>query len=93
MTSTGTRTAPWCGRRVADLGHGMLWCTSGLAEFWALTLDEWKRLFEVAVEEARAGNPDVVIQACTSATAAKDCLDLTRHAQEAGADIVYIQTP
>jgi 4-hydroxy-tetrahydrodipicolinate synthase len=78
---------------VADLGHEMIWCTSGLAEFWALTLDERKRLLEVAIEEARAANPDVVIQACTSATAAKDCLDLTRHAQEAGADIVYIQTP
>jgi len=25
--------------------------------------------------------------------AAKDCVDLTLHAQEAGADIVYIQTP
>ena len=78
---------------VGDLGHEMLWCTSGFAEFWALTLDERKRLLEVAIEEARAINPDVVIQACTAATAAKDCLDLTRHAQESGADIVYIQTP
>jgi 4-hydroxy-tetrahydrodipicolinate synthase len=78
---------------VDDLRHEMLWCTSGLAEFWALTLDERKRLLEVAIEEGRALNPDVVIQACTSAPAAKDCLELTRHAQEAGADIVYIQTP
>jgi len=78
---------------VGELGHEMLWCTSGLAEFWALTLDERKRLLEVAIEEARAINPDVVIQACTSTTAAKDCLELTRHAQDAGADIVYIQTP
>ncbi len=76
-----------------DLGRQMLWCVSGLAEFWALTLDERKRLLEVAIEEARAINPDIVIQACTSATAAKDCLELTRHAQESGADIVYIQTP
>src|ERR1700709_2681147 len=78
---------------VADLGHEMLWLTSGLAEFWSLTLDERKQLLEVAIEEGRAINPDVVIQACTSATAVKDCLELTRHAQEAGADIVYIQTP
>ena len=78
---------------VADLGHEMLWCTSGLSEFWALTHDERKRLLEVAITEARAANPDVVIQACTSATAAKDCLDLTLHAQQAGADIVYLQTP
>lgn len=78
---------------VGDMGRQMLWCVSGLAEFWALTMDERKRLLEVAVAEARAVNPDVVIQACTSATAAKDCLELTRHAQDVGADIVYIQTP
>lgn len=78
---------------VGDLGREMLWCVSGLAEFWALTIAERKQLLEVAIQEARALNPDVVIQACTSATAAKDCLDLTRHAQESGADIVYIQTP
>ncbi|CRZ15356.1 dihydrodipicolinate synthase family protein [Mycolicibacterium neworleansense] len=78
---------------VGDLGHQMLWCTSGLAEFWALTLAERKRLLEVAIEEGRRANPDVVIQACTATTSAKDCLELTLHAQHAGADIVYIQTP
>jgi 4-hydroxy-tetrahydrodipicolinate synthase len=78
---------------VGELRHPMLWCTSGIAEFWSLTLDERKRLLEVAIEEGRAANPDVVVQACTAAMAAKDCLELTRHAQQAGADIVYIQTP
>jgi 4-hydroxy-tetrahydrodipicolinate synthase len=48
---------------------------------------------EVAIEEARAVNPNVVVQACTAAMSAKDCLDLTLHAQQAGADIAYIQTP
>ncbi|MEZ0341266.1 hypothetical protein ACAG25_14900, partial [Mycobacterium sp. pV006] len=43
---------------VGDLGHPMLWCTSGIAEFWALTLDERKRLLEVAIEEGRAINPE-----------------------------------
>lgn len=78
---------------VADLGHPMLWCTSGIAEFWALTIEERKRLLEVAVEVAREDGRDVVVQACTGAMSAKDCLELTRHAQESGADIVYIQTP
>ncbi|HYB36551.1 MAG TPA: dihydrodipicolinate synthase family protein [Mycobacterium sp.] len=78
---------------VSDLGHPLLWCTSGIAEFWSLTLDERKRLLEVAIEEARSANPDVVVQACTAAMSAKDCLDLTLHAQQAGADIAYIQTP
>jgi 4-hydroxy-tetrahydrodipicolinate synthase len=78
---------------VGELKHPMLWCTSGIAEFWSLTIDERKQLLEIAIEEGRRANPDVVIQACTAATAPKDCLELTRHAQEAGADIVYIQTP
>jgi 4-hydroxy-tetrahydrodipicolinate synthase len=78
---------------VGGLRHPMLWCTSGTAEFWSLTLDERKRLLEAAIAEGRAANPDVVVQACTAAMSAKDCLELTRHAQQAGADIVYIQTP
>ena len=51
---------------VGALGHPMLWVTSGLAEFWSLTTDERKKLLEIAVEEARALNPDVVVQACTT---------------------------
>jgi 4-hydroxy-tetrahydrodipicolinate synthase len=78
---------------VGDLGHPLLWCTSGAGEFWSLTVDERKRLLEVTIEEGRAANPDVVVQACTAAMSAKVCLDLTQHAQQAGADIVYIQTP
>lgn len=78
---------------VGELKHPMLWCTSGVAEFWSLTIAERKRLLEVAIAEARAINPDVVVQACTAAMSPKDCLELTVHAQDSGADIVYIQTP
>jgi 4-hydroxy-tetrahydrodipicolinate synthase len=65
----------------------MLWCTSGIAKFWSLTLDERSRLLKIAIEEGRAADPDVVMQACTAAMSAKDCLELTRHAQQAGADM------
>ena len=78
---------------VGDLNHAMLWLTSGIAEWWSLTLEERKRLLEVAVDEARTINPEVVIQACTAAPSAKDTVELTVHAQEHGADIAYIQTP
>ena len=78
---------------VGDLGHPMLWLTSGIAEWWSLTIDERKQLLEVAVVEARAIAPDTVIQACTSATSAKDCVELTQHAEAHGADICYLQTP
>jgi 4-hydroxy-tetrahydrodipicolinate synthase len=78
---------------VGTLRHPMLWVTSGVAEFWSLTIAERKRLLEVAIDEARGIDPDVIVQSCTAALSAKDCLELTRHAQDAGADIVYIQTP
>lgn len=78
---------------VGPLRHEMLWLTSGVGEWWSLTMAERKALLEVAVEEARAVAPDTVIQACTSAPSAKDALELTLHAQEHGADICYLQTP
>ena len=78
---------------VGTLRHPMLWVTSGVAEFWSLTIAERKKLLEVAIEEARGIDRDVIVQSCTAALSAKDCLELTQHAQDAGADIVYIQTP
>jgi len=78
---------------VGDLGHAMLWLTSGVGEWWSLTVAERKQLLEIGVEEARAINPDVVIEACTAAASAKDTADLTLHAQEHGADIAFLQTP
>jgi 4-hydroxy-tetrahydrodipicolinate synthase len=78
---------------VGDLHHDMLWLTSGIAEWWSLTIEERKRLLETAIEEARAIAPATVIQACTSASSAKDCVELTQHAQEHGADICFLQTP
>ena len=78
---------------VGDLGHAMLWLTSGIGEWWSLTMDERKKLLEIAIEEGRAANPGVVIQACTATPSAKDTVELTQHAQEHGADICYLQTP
>jgi len=78
---------------VGDLGHAMLWLTSGISEWWSLTMDERKQLLEVAVDEARSVAPATVIQASTAATSAKDTVELTQHAQAYGADICYVQTP
>lgn len=78
---------------LSDLHHDMLWLTSGVGEWWSLTINERKQLLEVAVSEARAVAPATVIQACTTAASAKDCLELTLHAQAQGADICFLQTP
>ena len=45
---------------VGDLRHDMLWLTSGIGEWWSLTMEERKRLLEVAVEEARNVAPATV---------------------------------
>jgi 4-hydroxy-tetrahydrodipicolinate synthase len=78
---------------LVDLDHDGLWLTSGLAEWWALTMGERKRLAEVAVEEARRIKPSAFLQVCTVALNAKDTVELTLHAQEIGADICYLQNP
>ena len=78
---------------LGDLDHDGLWITSGLAEWWALTMDERKQLVEVTVDEARRVKPSAFIQACTVAMSAKDTVELTLHAQDAGVDICYLQNP
>ncbi len=78
---------------LGDLDHDGLWITSGLAEWWALTMDERKQLVEVTVDEARRVKPSAFIQACTLAISAKDTVELTRHAQDVGVDICYLQNP
>jgi 4-hydroxy-tetrahydrodipicolinate synthase len=78
---------------LGDLDHDGLWLTSGLAEWWSLTMDERKTLAEVAVEEARRVKPSAFLQVCTVALSAKDTVELTRHAQDIGADICYLQNP
>lgn len=67
-----------------------VFCTGAMGEFWALTGDERKRIVEIVVEEAR-GKCRVI--AHTGHHAADETVDLTRHAQEAGADYVILMTP
>ena len=78
---------------LGDLDHDGLWITSGLSEWWALTNDERKQLVEVTVDEARRVKPSAFIQACTVAMSAKDAVELTRHAQDVGVDMCYLQNP
>ncbi len=78
---------------LGDLDHDGLWLTSGLAEFWALTIDERKRIAEVTIAEARQVKPNAIIQVATVASSAKETVELTLHAQDLGADLCYLQNP
>ncbi len=78
---------------LVDLDHDGLWLVSGLAEWWALTLEERKHVAEITVDEARTVKPSAFLQLCTIGLSAKDTVELTLHAQSIGADIVYLQNP
>jgi len=78
---------------LVDLDQDGLWLTGGVGEFWSLTTDELKEVVSVAIAEARAVKPHALIQVLSSTDTAKQCVELTRHAQELGADLCYVLTP
>ena len=86
----------WAGlRRNVDHLIGLpgargLYIGSVYQEFWTLTLDERKRVTECIVEAA-AGRVPVV--AGVSHTSYQDAIELARHAQQAGADLVMCWPP
>ncbi len=67
-----------------------VFCTGVMGEYWSLTKEERKRIVEIVVEEAR-GKCGVIAQ--TGSTSAHETIELTRHAENAGADFVILMTP
>ena len=68
-----------------------VFCCGTMGEFWALTQDERKRVVEIVVEEAKRGGCKVL--AHTGHHSAHETVELTRHAQEAGADFAIVMNP
>lgn len=73
-----------------QLGVDGIFCTGTMGEFWALTKEERLRAVEVVVEEAR-GKCKVI--AHTGHHSPNETVDLTRHAQDVGADFAIIINP
>jgi 4-hydroxy-tetrahydrodipicolinate synthase len=69
---------------------GGVFCTGVMGEFWSLTNDERKRAVEVVVESAARKCP---VLAHTGHHSAADTIELTRHAERAGADFAVIINP
>jgi 4-hydroxy-tetrahydrodipicolinate synthase len=67
-----------------------IFCTGTMGEFWALTKEERKRAVEIVVEEAR-GKCKVI--AHTGHHSPNETIDLTRHAQDVGADFAIVINP
>jgi 4-hydroxy-tetrahydrodipicolinate synthase len=67
-----------------------IFCTGTMGEFWALTKEERKRAVEIVVEEAQ-GKCKVI--AHTGHHSPNETAELTRHAQEVGADFAIVINP
>jgi 4-hydroxy-tetrahydrodipicolinate synthase len=78
-------------RHMTDvLGIDGIFCAGTMGEFWALTKEERKRVVEIVVEEAR-GKCKVI--AHTGHHSPNETIDLTRHAQDVGADFAIVINP
>lgn len=67
-----------------------VFCAGTMGEFWALTKEERKRVVEIVVEEAH-GKCRVI--AHTGHHSPNETIDLTRHAQDVGADFAIVINP
>ncbi|HUY52226.1 MAG TPA: dihydrodipicolinate synthase family protein [Streptosporangiaceae bacterium] len=77
-------------RLTLDLEIDGIFCGGVMSEFWSLTGSERRRLVEVVVDSTRGRCPVI---AHTGHHSAKQAIELTRHAQKAGADFAVLINP
>ncbi len=83
---------------IRDLQLGGLFIAGKQAEFFSMSMDERKKLMEIAVDEARlAGNrggvgPCGIITSCSD-TNLDTVLELAQHSQDMGADYIIVHSP
>ena len=77
-------------RLTGDLAIDGTFSGGVMSEFWALSSAERRRLTEVVVERCRGKAPVV---AHTGQHSAEETIDLTRHAEAAGADFAVVINP
>ena len=69
--------------------HG-LFAVGSQGEFWALTADEKRRVWEIVLEET---NGRVPVYAGTAAVTTREAVELTRIAEKTGVDAVSVLSP
>jgi len=77
-------------RLTSSLHVDGVFCGGVMSEFWSLSGSERRRLVEVVVDGVRGKCPVI---AHTGHTSAVQAVDLTRHAQKAGADFAALINP
>ncbi len=77
-------------RLVDDLEVDGVFCTGVMSEFWALSVAERRRQVEAVVEVTGEGTPVI---AHTGHHSVEETVELTRHAEAAGADFAVVIRP
>ena len=77
-------------RLTGSLGVGGIFCGGVMGEFWSLAGSERRRVVEITVDATRGKCPVI---AHTGHTSARQAIELTRHAQKAGADFAVLINP
>ncbi len=78
-------------RRYIDvLGVGGLYVHGFFGNFWLMTLEERKRVAEIAIDEA---NGQVPVSIRCAHACLKDAIELVQHAEAAGADLISMVGP
>lgn len=78
---------------IRDLGLSGLFVGGKQGEFYAMSLEERKRNFEIAVEEtAAAGNVSGTMLSCSDQSL-DTVIELARYAEGLGADYIVVHTP
>jgi 4-hydroxy-tetrahydrodipicolinate synthase len=77
-------------RLIGVLGIDGIFCGGVMSEFWALSGAERRRLVEIVVDSCRGRCP---VLAHTGSHSAAETIELTRHAEQAGADFTVVINP
>ena len=77
-------------QRVISLGTRGAGFTWGMGEFWTLTQEERKRIYEIASDESNGSWP---IAAHVSHTSYKEVVDLATYAEHVGFDLLVLAAP
>ncbi len=77
-------------RLTGSLGIDGIFCGGVMGEFWSLAGSERRRVVEITVDGTRGTCPVI---AHTGHTSARQAIELTRHAQKAGADFAVLINP
>ena len=77
-------------RYCIDTKNDAIFILGNVGEFYCMTMEERKRAAEIVIDEVQ-GEIAVIIQ--TSSHCSRDVIELSRHAQEKGADLVATLSP